>query len=63
MKKISISKDEIRLSKILGGVGSIDGIDINDSEHMLPLYCKTCGGNQKKKCLFRESTILSDKTL
>ena len=38
MKKISISKDEIRLSQILGGTGSIDSIDMNDSEHMLPLY-------------------------
>lgn len=40
MKRIIISKDEVLLSGILGGSGSVDDIGLTDTEHMLPLYSK-----------------------
>ena len=47
MKRIIISKDEVLLSGILGGSGSVDDIGLTDTEHMLPLYSKK-GGNHKR---------------
>ena len=47
MKQIIISKDEVLLSGILGGSGSVDDIGLTDTEHMLPLYSKK-GGNHKR---------------
>ena len=49
MKQIIISKDEVLLSGILGGSGSVDDIGLTDTEHMLPLYSKKGG------CLFGKS--------
>ena len=46
MKRIIISEDELLLSRILGGSGSVDDIGLTDTEHMLPLYSKK-GGNNK----------------
>lgn len=47
MKRIIISKDEVLLSGILGGSGSVDDIGLTDTEYMLPLYSKK-GGNHKR---------------
>lgn len=42
-----ITENELILSRILGGSGSIDDIGLNDTEHMLPLYSKK-GNNHKR---------------
>lgn len=47
MKQIIITENKLTLNRILGGSGSIDDIGLNDTEHMLPLYCKK-GSNHKR---------------
>ncbi|MDK8272252.1 MAG: hypothetical protein QP756_02450 [Lactobacillus crispatus] len=52
MKRIIISKDEVLLSGILGGSGSVDDIGLTDTEHMLPLYSKK-GGNHNETFIWK----------